>query len=156
MPPGTRIITGMAYYVYIVRCEDDSLYTGITTDVVRRMVEHRLQAAPGARYTRSRKVADLVALWRAPDRAQASVLEYRVKRLRRAGKLRLIAQPDGADAVAFPQTVEMRDDGDADMVKDAGAVFEPVAERERASLWAQVLEACDAAVASAGAKTKEE
>ncbi len=81
------------YFIYIVRCEDGSLYTGITTDVVRRMKEHLGQGGKGAKYTRARRPVELAALWQAPDRSTASVLEYRIKHLDREGKDALVVRP---------------------------------------------------------------
>lgn len=78
----------MAWFVYILRCRDGTLYTGITTDVARRLAEHR--AGAGARYTRSRRPLRLA--WREPqpDRAAAARREAQIKRLPRAAKLALI------------------------------------------------------------------
>lgn len=81
------------YQVYIVRCGDGSLYTGITTDVERRFEEHRSGGAKAARYTRLRGAVALEGVWEVADRAEASRLEYRIKRLTRAQKLALIADP---------------------------------------------------------------
>lgn len=80
------------WYLYILRCRDDSLYTGITTDPDRRLAEHN--AGRGAKYTRSRKPCDRVALWDVPDRSYASRLEHAVKKLSRKQKLVLIRSPD--------------------------------------------------------------
>ena len=82
------------YTVYIVRCEDGSLYTGITTDVERRFQEHASRGPKAARYTRTHPVVALEATWETPDRASASALEFRIKRLSHAEKLELIANPN--------------------------------------------------------------
>ena len=84
----------MSYYIYIVRCEDGSHYTGITTDPRRRMREHVLRLTPGAKYTKSHRVIALDALWSAQTRSEACRLEAAVKRLRAEQKRSLIAQPD--------------------------------------------------------------
>ena len=84
----------MSYYIYMVRCEDGSHYTGITTDPRRRMREHVLRLTPGAKYTKSHPVASLEALWSAETRSEASVLEAAIKRLRPTQKRQLTAQPD--------------------------------------------------------------
>jgi putative endonuclease len=77
------------YSVYIVRCADDSYYTGIATDVERRMAEH--ESSPrGAKYLRGRGPLCLVYSERVGDRSTASRLEYYVKRLDRSGKEALI------------------------------------------------------------------
>lgn len=83
----------MGYYVYMVRCADGSIYTGITTDVARRMAEHRSGVGRAARYTRTHPVEALAGLWGAPDRATASRLEYRLKRLSHEEKEQLVACP---------------------------------------------------------------
>ena len=79
------------YYIYILRCMDDKLYTGITTDVKRRFEEHQQQKGKGARFTRSHKAETVEAVWSAADRSLASKLEYRIKSLSRKQKLALIA-----------------------------------------------------------------
>lgn len=78
-----------AYYTYIVTCADGSLYTGITTDVERRLHEHNCTSR-GAKYTRSRRPVQLVACWPAADRSTALREEARIKRLTRKQKLELI------------------------------------------------------------------
>ena len=80
----------MSYYVYIIRCAGGTLYTGITTDVERRMREHFGQTEKCAKYTRTHKAESLEALWSTADRSLASKLEYRIKQLTKAQKLRLI------------------------------------------------------------------
>ena len=72
------------WYVYVLRCGDDSLYTGMTKDVARRVREHQ---GRGARYTRAHLPVRLVAAWRFPDRSAASSAEIRFKRLARRRKL---------------------------------------------------------------------
>ena len=76
------------WHVYILRCRDGTLYTGITTDVARRLAEHR--RGTGARYTRGRRPLRLV--WREPqpDRAAAARREAQIKRLPRSRKLAMI------------------------------------------------------------------
>ncbi len=75
-------------YVYLLRCADDSLYCGWTTDVQRRLVAHRSGAA--SRYTRSRRPVELVLVMSVADRSAALREEARIKRLDRAAKLGLI------------------------------------------------------------------
>ena len=82
----------MSYQVYIMRCEDGSLYTGITTDVARRFEEHRSRGPLAAKYTRTHPVVAVEATWEAADRAEASALEYRIKKMTRSQKLALIAE----------------------------------------------------------------
>ena len=74
-------------WVYILRCADDSLYTGWTVDVERRLASHR--AGTGARYTRSRLPVELIASFAMDDAHAARREEARIKRLPRAQKLAL-------------------------------------------------------------------
>lgn len=76
------------WHVYLVRCGDGSLYTGISTDVDRRFGEH--QANRGARRLRGRGPLELVYRCAVGDRAQAQRVEYRVKQMSRPDKERLI------------------------------------------------------------------
>ncbi len=78
------------YIVYIVRCADDSLYCGITTDVERRVAEHN-DPKKAAAYTRSRQPVTLVYTEACTSRADALKREYAIKQLRRQDKLRLIS-----------------------------------------------------------------
>jgi predicted GIY-YIG superfamily endonuclease len=73
----------------MVRCADGSLYTGITTDLTRRVGEHN--AGTGARYTRSRRPVTLVYQETAASRASASQREYALKALNRPAKHALLA-----------------------------------------------------------------
>lgn len=78
------------YSVYILRCADDSYYTGIAVDVARRVNEH--ESSPrGAKYLKGRRPLTLVYAAAAGDRSKASQLEYRVKQLSRAQKEALIS-----------------------------------------------------------------
>lgn len=79
------------YYVYIIRCEGGTLYTGITNDPQRRMNEHFGRTEKCAKYTRSHKAEALEALWSTENRSLASKLEWSVKQLTRRQKLALIA-----------------------------------------------------------------
>ena len=85
-----------AWRVYIVRCADDSLYTGIARDLDRRIAEHNADNGPGASYTRSRRPVTLVYQEAAADRSAASKREYRIKQLSRAEKLALIESSGAA------------------------------------------------------------
>ncbi len=75
-------------FVYILRCADDSLYTGWTTDLERRLRQHN--QGRGAKYTRSRSPVTLVYAERQPNRRAAMQREYQLKQLTRAQKLALI------------------------------------------------------------------
>lgn len=80
----------MAWYVYILRCADDSLYTGITIDLERRLLEHNTDNSKGARYTRARRPVELIYQENCEDRSNASKREHHLKQLSRAQKLALI------------------------------------------------------------------
>ena len=77
--------------VYIVRCADGSLYTGVAMDIARRVAQHNGALANGARYTRSRRPVNLVYQERAANRSAACKREYAIKQLGRREKLALIA-----------------------------------------------------------------
>ena len=78
----------MFWYVYILRCGDGTLYTGITDNVPRRLAVHR--SGRGAKYTRGRGPLELVYTEQVPDKSAALKREIQIKRLRRAEKERLI------------------------------------------------------------------
>jgi putative endonuclease len=74
--------------VYLLKCADDSLYCGWTTDLARRLAAH--QAGTASRYTRSRLPVELATAFAVADRPSALRQEARIKRLPRAAKLRLV------------------------------------------------------------------
>ena len=80
------------YYVYILRCEDNTLYTGITTDVKRRFLEHSEDKVKGAKYTKAHKPKEIAAAWEVGTKSDASELEYRIKKLEKAEKETLISE----------------------------------------------------------------
>jgi putative endonuclease len=75
--------------VYIIRCDDESLYTGITTDLERRFQEH-LEQPRGAKYFNGRKPMEVVYTETGHTRSSASQREAAIKKLSRNGKLGLI------------------------------------------------------------------
>ena len=81
----------MNWQVYIVLCADDSLYTGITTDVERRFAQH--VAGTGAKYFRGHTPLRLVYLEGGHDRSSASKREAEIKKLRSVDKRRLLVLP---------------------------------------------------------------
>ena len=81
------------YYIYMVRCADESIYTGIAADLGRRLREHAEKSPAAAKYTRSRPVVALEALWSSETRSAACRLEARIKALSREKKEKLIASP---------------------------------------------------------------
>lgn len=90
----------MSYFVYIVECADGTYYTGIATDVERRIMEHNGAKGRGARYTAARRPVALV--YQAPfdTRSQALKGEIQIKRLSRRAKEVLIASARSGELVA--------------------------------------------------------
>lgn len=78
------------WYVYILRCKDDSLYTGITRNVDKRLAMHN--RGTGAKYTRGRGPVELVYTQACPDKSAALRRELEIKALPRQKKLELIGQ----------------------------------------------------------------
>lgn len=76
------------YFVYIIECRDGTLYTGITTDLKRRIEEHK--KGIGSHYTKSRGVKRLLFSEEYPDRSSASKREVEIKSYSREKKLELI------------------------------------------------------------------
>jgi putative endonuclease len=76
------------WYVYILECSDGTLYTGITTDLDKRLKTHN--NGKGAKYTKTRLPVALKASFESEDRSTASKEEYRIKQLTRKEKLKLI------------------------------------------------------------------
>ncbi|MEN8256994.1 MAG: GIY-YIG nuclease family protein [Thermodesulfobacteriota bacterium] len=79
------------WFVYMVRCQDQTLYTGITTDPDKRLTAHN-SGPDGAKYTRSRRPVSLVYLEKAESRSAASKREYAIKQMTANQKKALIAR----------------------------------------------------------------
>lgn len=79
------------YYTYMLRCQDNSIYTGITTNVERRFKEHILKNRKCAKYTRNHNVNKIESVWKSESRALASKLEYHIKTLSKKQKEQLIS-----------------------------------------------------------------
>ena len=80
------------HHVYVLACADDTLYTGYTTDVERRVAEH--DAGEGAKYTRGRTPVELVHVESFSSRSAAQAREYEIKQLSRPEKERLVEGSD--------------------------------------------------------------
>ncbi len=88
-PASSTRVGSTKYSVYIVRCADDSYYTGIAADVARRLAEH--ESSPrGAKYLKGRGPLALVYAQAVGDRSAATRVEIRIKQLNRSGKQALI------------------------------------------------------------------
>ena len=85
----------MSWFVYVVQCADDTLYTGIATDVERRVTEHN-ESPKGAKYTKARRPVVLLASWSYADRSAASAAEHAFKRLSRPDKLKKLRAANAA------------------------------------------------------------
>ncbi len=77
------------YYIYMLRCEDNSIYTGITTNIEHRMKEH-FTKENCAKYTYTHTAKKLEAVWQTENRILASKLEYHIKTLKKSQKEELI------------------------------------------------------------------
>ena len=78
------------YYTYMLRCEDNSLYTGITTNLERRLSEHRAKSEKCAKYTLNHTALKFEVAWESSTRSLASKLEYNLKKLTKAQKESII------------------------------------------------------------------
>ena len=85
------------WYLYILRCGDGTLYTGITTDVEKRLEQHR--SGKGAKYTRGRQPLELVYQETFEDHSVALKREYEIKKMPRDAKMRLITKTDEKTAL---------------------------------------------------------
>jgi putative endonuclease len=77
------------YYIYILKCGDTSLYTGITNDIEKRMKAHN--SGEGAKYTRGRGPLEVMGLWEVEDKSSASKVEYFIKSFPRTKKVKFIS-----------------------------------------------------------------
>lgn len=87
-------------YTYIIRCQDNTLYTGITKDIPKRMTEHYYHKKQGAKYTKSRQAVEIMMVWKSGSWSAAATLEHYIKSLSRSQKLALINSPDISDEVS--------------------------------------------------------
>lgn len=95
---------GQTWFLYMIECEDGSIYTGIAVDVAARFEAHR--SGKGARYTRAHPPTRLLAWQAYPDRSSASKAEYRIKRMpakaKRAYALTLASGKEASCGCSFP------------------------------------------------------
>ncbi|MBR3325641.1 MAG: GIY-YIG nuclease family protein [Clostridia bacterium] len=78
------------YFTYMIRCEDNSIYTGYTNDLEKRMKAHFVKAKIAAKYTKSHKPKNVEAVWRTKEKVLACKLEYQIKQLSKMEKEELI------------------------------------------------------------------
>lgn len=79
----------MKWHVYMLKCSDDTIYTGITTDLNRRVEEHN-SSLKGAKYTRTRRPTELIYSEQHEDKSSASKREHEIKKFSRVQKLGLL------------------------------------------------------------------
>ena len=84
-------------FVYIIECEDGSLYTGVATNIEKRLDEHFYQKKQCAKYTKSHQMKSLCALWKTQTKPDACKLEYQIKRLSKQEKQSLISNPESLE-----------------------------------------------------------
>lgn len=80
------------YKVYILKCSDNTLYTGITIDLDKRLRQHNWEIVWWAKYTLARKPVELLYFEDSENRSEASKREYEIKKLKREQKLKLIKE----------------------------------------------------------------
>ncbi|RKW21347.1 GIY-YIG nuclease family protein [Candidatus Gracilibacteria bacterium] len=80
------------YFVYILKCSDNSLYTGITSDLERRIKEHDGLLPGGAKYTSSRRPVELLYFEKCEDRSEATKRELQIKKMTKLKKIKLISE----------------------------------------------------------------
>lgn len=81
------------YYIYILRCSDNSLYTGITNNMQKRYGTHVSASPSAAKYTKSHTVVGIEAIWKTETKSDALRLECRIKKLPKPKKEELIGNP---------------------------------------------------------------
>ena len=80
----------MHYYTYMIRCEDNSIYTGMTNNLEKRIEEHISKSKKGAKYTKSHNAIKLETAWKSKEKSLACKLEYHIKTLNKQQKENLI------------------------------------------------------------------
>ena len=78
------------YYIYMLRCSDNSIYTGITVNIEKRMKEHFCKDKNCAKYTLTHSAKKLECVWQTENRVFASKLEYHIKKLTKIQKEQLV------------------------------------------------------------------
>lgn len=91
------------YYVYMLRCKDNSIYTGITTDLTRRIEEHITKSEKCAKYTFVHTAQKLEMAWETESRIYASKLEYAIKKISKKQKEDLIKNIDLFEKILSPK-----------------------------------------------------
>ena len=87
------------YYTYMIRCIDNSIYTGITNDLKRRMCEHFEKTEKCAKYTLRHTPKKIETVWESENRALASKLEYHIKSLKKYDKEMIIDNNEKIESI---------------------------------------------------------
>ena len=95
-------------YIYILQCEDNSLYTGVTKDLYHRMDAHYHGKKEGAKYTKSHKPKEIVMVWTTKEWSDACRLEYFIKTLSKSQKKEIVKNPKQLQ-ILFRQKKEEND-----------------------------------------------
>ena len=86
-------VTEKSWYVYIIECQNDALYTGVTNDLARRMKTHK--SGKGCKYVRANGFRELLHAIKVDTKSEALKLEYKIKQLKRNDKITFFMQHDG-------------------------------------------------------------
>jgi putative endonuclease len=86
-----KLVEESKWFTYMVECSDNTFYTGISTDVFKRIIKHN--SGKGAKYTKARTPVKLVYVQKFDDKSSASKEEWRIKQLTREEKLQMINEP---------------------------------------------------------------
>lgn len=78
------------YYTYMIRCSDDSIYTGMTNNIDKRLNEHISKSSKSAKYTKSHNAIKLEVVWKSKNKSLACKLEYQIKQLTKNQKENII------------------------------------------------------------------
>lgn len=95
----------LVYYVYILNCDNGSLYTGYTNNLERRYSEHLIGV--GGKYTRAFKPVGIAQVWEVENKSIAMKIERYIKQQNREQKQKLIAEPDLLEALFFQNKNEI-------------------------------------------------
>lgn len=78
------------YYTYMIRCADNTIYTGMTNNLEKRINEHISKSKNGAKYTKAHNAVKLESAWKSKEKSLACKLEYQIKQLTKQQKENLI------------------------------------------------------------------
>jgi putative endonuclease len=90
------------WFLYMIRCADNSLYTGITTELDRRFAEHQSQGKKCAKYLRGKAPLELIFTTEVGTKSDASRLELRLKKCSKATKEKLVSGAIGLESIVKP------------------------------------------------------